>query len=144
MSKWVIHLFNDISPSKYLPLKTIPNSELYLMRGSLTTNFKLNSIHQFLRCTFRLQQFFTVLISSDFAHIPNSKFPLHVVYNGENRLLHFFIFEKFGCKHWGLLKKKVLIWGSESVNMLIRGVVAAVRVFRNDFTFTPIIFLLYL
>ena len=65
------------------------------MRGSLRKNFQLNSIHQFLGYTFRLQQFFNILISSDFAHIPNLSFPMDVVYNGENRLsISFFIFAK--------------------------------------------------
>ena len=35
---------------------------------------------------FRLQQFFNILISSDFAHILTLSFPMDVVYNGENRL----------------------------------------------------------
>ena len=44
---------------------------------------------------FRLLQFFNILNSSDFAHIPNLSFPMDVVYNGENSLLiSFFIFEK--------------------------------------------------
>ena len=46
-------------------------------------------------CTFRLLQFFNILNSSDFAHIPNLSFPMKLVYNGENRLsISFFIFEK--------------------------------------------------
>ena len=65
------------------------------MRGSLRMNFQLNSVWQFLEYTFRLQQFFNFLISSNFAHIPNFGFPMDIVYNGENRLLlSFFIFEK--------------------------------------------------
>ena len=45
--------------------------------------------------TFRLQQFFNILISSNFAHIPNLSFPMDVIYNGENRLsISFFVFEK--------------------------------------------------
>ena len=93
-----------------------------MKRGSLRINFQLNSIHQFRQCTFRLQQFFNILISSDFAHILTLSFPMDVVYNGENRLSIFFIFEKLGSKYWGH-SKKALILSSESANMLIRGVV---------------------
>ena len=65
------------------------------MRGSLRINFKLNPNHQFLQYTFRLQQFFSILISSDFAHTPHLTFPMDVIYNGKNRLsISFFIFEK--------------------------------------------------
>ena len=70
---------------------------------------------------------------------------MDVVYNGENRSsISFFIFEKEASKHWGTLKKTALILSSESVNMLIRGVVAAVRVVKIHFKITPIVFLLYL
>ena len=93
-----------------------------MKRGSLRINFQLNSIHQFRQCTFRLQQFFNILISSDFAHILTLSFPMDVVYNGENRLSIFFIFEKLGSKYWRH-SKKALILSSESANMLIRGVV---------------------
>ena len=51
------------------------------MRGSLKINFQLNSIRQFLEYTFRLQQFCSVLILSDFAYIPNLSFAMDVVYN---------------------------------------------------------------
>ena len=44
----------------------------------------------------------------------------------------------------GNIKKTGLILCSESVNMLIRGVVAAVRVVKNHSKITPIVFLLYL
>ena len=65
------------------------------MRGSLRINFQLNSIWQFPEYTFRLLQFFNILNSSDFAHIPNLSFSIDVLYNGENRLsISFFIFEK--------------------------------------------------
>ena len=65
------------------------------MRGLLGINFWMNSIHQFPVYTFRLQQFFKILISSNFAHIPNLNFPMDVVYKGENHLsISFFIFEK--------------------------------------------------
>ena len=57
--------------------------------------FLLNSIWQFRQCTFRLLQFFNILISSDFAHIPNLSFPIGVVYIGENCLsISFLLFEK--------------------------------------------------
>ena len=44
----------------------------------------------------------------------------------------------------GNIKKTGLILSSESVNMLIRGVVAAVRVVKIHSKITPIVFLLYL
>ena len=50
--------------------------------GLLRINFQLNSIHQFPPYNFRLQQFFNILISSDFAHIPSLDFPRDVVDNG--------------------------------------------------------------
>ena len=43
----------------------------------------------------------------------------------------------------GNIKKTGLILSSESVNMLIRGVVVAVRVVRNHSKNTPIVFLLF-
>ena len=43
----------------------------------------------------------------------------------------------------GNIKKTGLILSSESVNMLIRGVVAAVRVVKIHSKSTPIVFLLY-
>ena len=64
-----------------------------MMRGSLRIIFQLNSIHQFRHYIFRSQQFFNILFLSDFAQIPNSSFPMDVVYNGENCLANcFFIF----------------------------------------------------
>ena len=48
-----------------------------------------------------------------------------------------------GYKHWGLFKK-TLILCSESVDMLIRLEVAAIRVARNHSKITSIVFLLYL
>ena len=44
----------------------------------------------------------------------------------------------------GNISKKQLILNSESVNMLIRGVVAAVRVVRNHSKITSIVLLLHL
>ena len=40
--------------------------------------------------TFRLQQFSNILISFDFAHIPNLSCPIDVVYNGEIFFVHIF------------------------------------------------------
>ena len=118
------------------------------MRGSLRINFKLNSIWQFLVCTFRfrLLHFFIILNSSDFAHIPNLRFPIDVVYNGENRLSIvdiFFHLREISKQTLGNIKKTGLILSSESVNMLILGVVAAVRVVKTHSKSTPIVFLLY-
>ena len=65
------------------------------MRGSLRINFWLKSIDQFRQYTFQMQQFFTILISADFAHIPIYSCPMDVVYTGENRLsISLIIFEK--------------------------------------------------
>ena len=90
-------------------------SEPFLMRGSLRINFQLKSIHQFRQCTFRLQQFSINLISSDFAYILNLSFPMALVYTGENRLsLSFFIFGKWGSKHWGTLKKQLYFWAARA------------------------------
>ena len=45
-------------------------------------------------------------------------------------------------KHWGTLKKKTApILSSESVNILIRGVVAAVRVVKNHSKITSFAFI---
>ena len=68
--------------------------------------FQLNSVHQFLQCTFRLQQSFTILSSSNFALIPNLSFLADLVYNGENRLsISFFIFEKYDANIGDHLRK---------------------------------------
>ena len=108
------------------------------------TFFKLNSIWQFPECNFRLLQFFIILNSSDFAHIPNLGFPIDVVYNDENRLaLSFLIFDKYASEHWGHQKKTGLNLSSESVNMLKRGAVAAVRVVKVHSKSTPIVFFWY-
>ena len=93
------------------------------MLGSLRINFQLKSIWPFLECTFCLLQFFNILTSSDFAHIPNLSFPMDVVYNGENRLsISFFHLREISKQTLGNIKKTGLILSSESVNMLIRGV----------------------
>ena len=90
------------------------------MRGSLRINFYLNSIHHFRQCTFRWQQFFNILISSDFAHRcsfwwwkPFVDIVFHLRETRKQTL--------------GNIKKTALILSSESVNMLIRGVMVAVR-----------------
>ena len=68
---------------------------VFLLRGSLRISFYMNSIHQVMQCNFRLQQLFTNIVSSDFAHKLNLSFPEDGTYNGENHLpLFCFIFEK--------------------------------------------------
>ena len=78
-----------------------------------------------------------------FAHISNLDFILDIVLNGEKRLSFFFIFDIFGCNLWDLIKKKALFLGRGNVNILIRGVVAAVCVTRNHSNFTAILFFLF-
>ena len=115
----------------------------FLMRGLLRINFQLNSVWLFLGYTFRLLQFFNILNSSDFAHIPNLSF-MDVVHNGENRFsISFFHLREISKQTLGNIKKTGLILSSESENMLIRGVVAAVRVVKIHSKSTPIVFLLY-
>ena len=98
----------------------------------------------FRQCTFRLLQFFNILNSSDFAHLPNLSFPMDVVYNSENRLsISFLHLREISKQTLGNIKKTGLILSSESVNMLIRGVVAAVRVVKIHSKSTPIVFFLY-
>ena len=100
----------------------------------------------FRQCTFRLSQFFnfSILNLSHFAHIPNLSFPINVDYNGENRLLiSFFHLREISKQTLGNIKKTGLPLSSESVNMLIRWVVAAVRVVKIHSKSTPIAFLLY-
>ena len=82
-----------------------------------------------------------------FCSLFKSKFFLDIVYNGENSFpMSFAIFELFGFKHWGLTKKSFnsLTLGSDSVIMLIRGVVAAMQVVKNHSKITPTVLLLYL
>ena len=55
----------------------------------------------------------------------------------------FFHLREISKQTLGNIKKTGLILSSESVNMLIRGVVAAVRVVKIDSKSTPIVFLLY-
>ena len=57
-----------------------------MLRGSLRILFKLKSIDHFLHYIFRLQQFFNIFLSSDFAHIPYLNFPMDVVHNGGKSL----------------------------------------------------------
>ena len=85
------------------------------MRGSLRINFQLNSIHQFLEYTFRLQQFLNIFISSDLAQIPNLGIPMEVIYKSETRFsISFSIFEKEASKHWGTLKKQLSFWAARA------------------------------
>ena len=56
----------------------------------------------------------------------------------------FFHLREISKQTLGNIKKTGLILSSESVNMLIRGVVAAVRVVKIHSKGTPIVFLLYL
>ena len=55
----------------------------------------------------------------------------------------FFHLREISKQTMGNIKKTALILSSESVNMLIRGVVAAVRVVRNHSKSTPIAFVLF-
>ena len=55
----------------------------------------------------------------------------------------FFHLREISKQTLGNIKKTGLILSSESVNMLIRGVVAAVRVVKIHSKSTPIVFLLY-
>ena len=69
---------------------------------------------------------------------------MDLVYNGANRLsIIFFHLWEIGKHTLGNIKKTAVILSSESVNMLIRGVVAAVRVVRIHSKITLIFFLLY-
>ena len=114
------------------------------MRGSLRKNFWLNSVHQFGQYTVRFLRFFNIFISSDFAHIPNLSFLMDINFNGETFVNIFFHLREISKQTLGNIKKTALILSSESVNMLIRGVVAAVRVVRNHSKSTSIVFFLYL
>ena len=70
---------------------------------------------------------------------------MDVVHNGGNRLsISFFHLREIGKQTLGNIKKTTLILSSESVNMLIRVVVAAMRVVKNNSKITSIVFLLYL
>ena len=55
----------------------------------------------------------------------------------------FFHLREISKQALGNIKKTGLILSSESVNMLIRGVVAAVRVVKIHSKITPVVFLLY-
>ena len=112
------------------------------MRGLLRINVYLNSFWQFRQCTFRLLQFFIILNSHDFAHIPTLSFSIAVLYNGANRL--WISFSSLRNEEANIGEKTALILSSESVNMLIRGVVAVVRVVIIHSKSTPIVFLLCL
>ena len=69
---------------------------------------------------------------------------MDVVYNGENRLwISFFHLREIGKQTLGNIKKTALILSSESVNMLKRGEVAAVRVVEKHSKSTSIVFFLY-
>ena len=69
---------------------------------------------------------------------------MDVVYNGKSRLSISFYLREISKQTLGNIKKTALILSSESVNLLIRGVVAAMRVVRNHSKSTPIVFFLYL
>ena len=56
----------------------------------------------------------------------------------------FFHLREISKQTLGNIKKTGLILSSESVNMLIRGVVAAMRVVKIHSKITPIVFLLYI
>ena len=92
-----------------------------------------------------MQQFFFILNSSDFAHIPNLSFSMDVVYNGAKPFVDiFFHLRETSKQTLGNIKKTALILSSESVNMLKHAVVAAVRVVRKHSKVTSIVFFLYL
>ena len=70
---------------------------------------------------------------------------MDVVYNGENRLWIFlFHLREISKQTLGNIKKTALILSSESVNMLLREVVAAVRVVKNHSKITSIVCFLFL
>ena len=71
----------------------------------------MNSFRFFLQFTFRLQQFFTTLYSSNFAHIPTLGSLLAVIFNGATRLLVSLLkFEYFRCQFLGRIKRKSYFW----------------------------------
>ena len=71
---------------------------------------------------FRLQQFFNILISSDFAHILTLSFPMDVVTMVKTVCGYLFHLREIRKQTLGTFKKALFL-SSESVNMLIRGVV---------------------
>ena len=75
------------------------------MRGSLRKNFRLNSIHRYLQCTSRLQQFLNISISSDFAHIPNLGFLIDSLQWYKPLVDVFFHLQQIGKKTLWTIKK---------------------------------------
>ena len=70
---------------------------------------------------------------------------MDVIYNGAKPFVDiFFNLREISKQTLGNIKNTGLILSSESVNMLIRGVVAAVRVVKIHSKNTPIAILLYL
>ena len=118
--------FGDTSVSIYLNIFRLKPFRAFSLRGSLNEIFNLNSSWQFFHCAFRLQEVFTILLSSGFTYIPNSR--LDVVSNGENCFSQSFsICETFRSKEWDLIKTSLFFCflGRGSVLVLILGVKAA-------------------
>ena len=63
-----------------------------------------------------MQHFFNILISSDFAHIPNLSFSMDVVSNGENRFALFIIvFVKIGVIFWVRIGQNFKLYAAVAV-----------------------------
>ena len=144
-AKWVHIINSSFQELRSIQIFSVKDySGPFLLRGSLRISFYLNSVAKFLHCTFRLQQFFIILLSSDFAHIPNLCFPLMKLTMDKVVCPYIFHLREIGMQTLGTFKKKALFLGSESVNMLIGGMVAAMRVVKNHSKMTPFVFFLCL
>ena len=124
-----IHLFRDNIPSNYLLLNTI--ASFFCIAWFTQKKFWPNPVHQFVHFTFPLQQFLNILIPSSFVSNPKLGFAIDVVYSGENRLLISFPALRNLDANIGYCLKRALVLDNESVNMLKRLVVAAVRLVKS-------------
>ena len=89
-------------------------------------------------CTFFASIFHRLLLS-DFSLIPNLNSFLDVVLKTANRFSLFFsIFGNIRCEFWDLFEWNYFL-GRDSVNMVIRGVMAAVGVATNRLNFYLIV-----
>ena len=66
---------------------------------------------------------------------------MNVVLNGENFVDIFFHLGEIWMQSWGSNEKKALFLGCDNVSILLRGVVAAVRLVINHPKFTIVILL---
>ena len=132
--------FKDSSPFNFFPIKTSPSVFCCVVQSE---NSELIPALSALRIPFATT--FHYPNSVRFCSESKIKLFFGIFQNGESCFFDIFFFHllEFWMQTLGSSYKKALILRRENVKMLIRGVVAVMRVVKKHSKFTPIVFFLY-